>query len=279
MSYTQQRETIKSLMEKATIALANFIFSGLQQNLEPIRLARPAYTLLSTGCSIKGSFPWENLAQYFVNTQHRDGGWNDVEETLWSLGYLAFWGDKYKNKQVTGIDWLASVRLSCSAWGESDRDQPRIPITALASALVPAVVDTAALEWLAKQWEADCASPTQLTYKGAFFLLSQAHEKAPAMNDLVDRTITYLCEEQNEDGGFGPWKKHPVGSDPWTTGVVLWGLSKFPQRVSKDVIDRAVKWLQTNQLPNGLWPYHYLDDGSSMALIGLSSVLPVLIES
>jgi hypothetical protein len=202
-----------------------------------------------------------------------------VEGTAWCLAYLLAFRDRYEAEIANGVQWLRSVRLACGAWGRSNRDQPRIPITALASALVPAIVDTAALEWLAKQWEADLVDPTQLTYKGAFFLLSQAHAKAPTMDDLVDRTIVYLYKEQNEDGGFGPWKEHPIGSDPWTTGVVLWGLSKFPQRVSKDVIDRAVKWLQTNQLPNGLWPYHYLDDGSSMALIGLSSVLPVLSES
>jgi hypothetical protein len=266
------------VVRQAIAGLAHFADNGIVQELELLRLARAGCALTRAGCSTKAGF-LRQLGYYLVGSHPKDGGWADVEETLWCLGYLDAFGETYHEEIANAQEWLSAVQLPCGAWGKSNRDQPRIPITALASALVPSIVDTAALEWLAKQWEADFARPTQLTYKGAFFLLSQAHEKAPAMDDLVDRTITYLCKEQNEDGGFGPWRDHPVGSDPWSTGVVLWGLSKFPQRVSKDVIDRAVKWLQTNQLPNGLWPYHYLDDGSSMALIGLSSVLPVLIES
>ena len=84
--------------------------------------------------------------------------------------------------------------------------------------------------------------------------------------------------DQEDDGGFSPWKGHPVGSDPWSTGIALWGLSKFSEIVPKDTIKRAVSWLESTQLPNGLWPYHYLDDGASMALIGISSVLPLLQE-
>ena len=61
--------------------------------------------------------------------------------------------------------------------------------------------------------------------------------------------------------------------------MVLWGLSKFVQMIPKDVIERTVRWLQIQQLPNGLWPYHYLEDGTAMALIGLYSILPVMSES
>jgi len=92
----------------------------------------------------------------------------------------------------------------------------------------------------------------------------------------VNQTLTYLESEQSEDGGFGPWKDHPVGSDPWSTGVVLWGLSSLGERSPIHIIERAVTWLESTQLPNGLWPYHYLDDGSVMALIGLSKSLPLL---
>ena len=267
-----------SLVENAVNGLAYFLYSGLQQKLEPSRLARAGYALLASGCSVKGDFPGNNLASYLVETQQADGGWSDVEETLWCLGYLSAFGERYGKEIVNGQKWLASVRLPCGAWGESRRDQPRIPVTALASVFIPDVVKTTALKWLVNQWEADMDSPTQLTYKGAFFLLSQAHSQASTNNDLVNRTITYLKNEQEDDGGFSSWKGHPMGSDPWCTGVALWGLSKVGELIPGHTVERALSWLESRQLPNGLWPYHYLDDGAAMALIGISSVLPFFPE-
>jgi len=267
-----------SLVENAVNGLAYFLHSVLQQKLEPIRLARAGYALLASGCSVKGTFPGDNLTSYLIATQRKDGGWADVEETLWCLGYLATFGDRYRVQSASGKKWLTAVRLSCRAWGESERDQPRIPLTALVSVLVPEVVNASALKWLASQWETDLAGSTPLTYKGAFFLIAQAHSKASRDNDLVDRTIGYLNDEQEEDGGFGPWKGHPLGSDPWSTGATLWGLSKAGTLVPRHIVERAIGWLESSQLPNGLWPYHYLDDGAAMALIGISSVLPFLAE-
>jgi len=267
-----------SLIENAASGLAHFLYSGLQQRLEPIRLARAGYALLASGCSIKGTFPGDSLPSYLIAAQRKDGGWADVEETLWCLGYLAAFGERYENQSDSGKKWLASVRLPCGAWGKSERDQPRIPVTALAAALVPEVVNTSALKWLASQWEADLAGPTQLTYKGAFFLLAQVHRQASFNKELVNHTISYLNGEQAEDGGFEPWKGHPAGSDPWSTGAVLWGLSRVGEVIPRHTVERALSWLESRQLPNGLWPYHYLDDGAAMALIGVSSILPLLSE-
>jgi squalene cyclase len=263
---------------KAVFGLTHFLHDGLHEQVETTRTARVAYALICCGCSVKVSFFIKDVANYILSTQKSDGGWADVEETLWSLGYLAAFGEKYDTEITNGQDWLASVKLPCGAWGKSSRDQPRIPITALAATLAPETIGKAGLSWLAKQWEADLNTPTQLTYKGAFFLLAQAHSWAYYKDNLVDRTVAYLISEQEEDGGFSPWKGHPAGSDPWSTGVALWGLSKVRCLVSRRTIERALSWLQSKQLSNGLWPYHYLDDGTAMALIGVSSVLPILRE-
>ncbi len=274
--YLKSKFLLFGMIKEATIALAYFIRQAMQKSLEPIRIARAGYALLLGGCSIRGIFPGNEVASYLVATQRKDGGWADVEETLWCSGYLAAFSDRYKVQLDNGRNWLTSVRLPCGAWGESKRDQPRIPVTALASLLVPETINVSGLEWLASQWETDLASSTRLTYKGAFFLVAQAHIQAPHADDLVDRTLAYLCGEQEDDSGFSPWKGHPVGSDPWSTGVVLWGLSRFAARISTDTVERAVSWLESRQLPDGLWPYHYLDDGAAMALIGISNVLPTL---
>lgn len=267
-----------SLIESTCSGLACFLYSGLQRRLEPGRLARAGYALLAGGCSIRGNFPGDSIVSYLVAAQQWDGGWVDVEETLWCLGYLSAFGNRYEAGLASGRKWLDSVRLPCGAWGKTDRDQPRIPLTALASVLVPEVVNANALKWLANQWENDLASPTSLTYKGTFFLISQSHPQAPPATDLIDHTIAYLGREQEDDGGFGPWKGHPAGSDPWSTGTVLWGLSKAGALVPMHTVEQALAWLESKQLPNGLWPYHYLDDGAAMALIGISNTLPLLAE-
>jgi len=265
-------------IEKAVNGLAFFLKSGLQQKLEPIRLARAGYALAISGCSNKGTFLGDSLTSYLVATQQKDGGWSDVEETLWCLGYLASFEKKYGEARANGQKWLASVQLPCGACGKNSRDQPRIPITALVATLTPKIVGNAGLEWLEQQWEADLNNSTQLTYKGAFFLLAHAHSRAHYNDNLVNRTVAYLISEQEEDGGFGPWKGHPAGGDPWSTGVALWGLSRVRDSVSRRTIDQALSWLSSKQLDNGLWPYHYLDDGAAMALIGIASNLRFLVE-
>lgn len=259
--------------DQAVEGMSLAIRQALDNCLEAARPARASYALLASGCSPKATFPGQSLSLYLVASQHNDGGWTDVEETTWCLGYLAAHGERYKAHVEQGSAWLISQQLTCGAWGKSLRDRPRIPITGLMSVLVPNVVDCRTLEWVASEWEKDLSSPVQLTYKGAFFLLSQKHPLAPKSIALVSRTIEYLCNEQNEDGGFGPWKGHPIGSDPWSTGVVLWGLAEFAKEVPDQVFQRSISWLESKQLPNGLWPYHYLDEGTSLALIGLSAFM------
>ena len=268
----------RNTIEIAVTALSDFIFHGTTRSIEPIRLAKAGYVLLSVGCSVRGSFPGGQLSQHLILSQQTDGGWADVEETLWCLGYLAHFGSSYAKEISKGNKWLMSVKLPCGAWGRSNRDQPRIPVTALASIVVPEVVNTNSIEWITNCWEADLNGPTPLTYKGAFFLLSRDHGKLVTNDALIKRTITYLENEQSDDGGFGPWKGHPVGSDPWSTGIVLWGLSTIGKQAPRSTIERAISWLESKQLPNGFWPYHYLDNGTAMALIGISSVLPLFPE-
>ncbi len=93
---------------------------------------------------------------------------------------------------------------------------------------------------------------------------------------LIEDTYSFLAHEQNKDGGFGPWKDHPIGSDPWSTGIGLLGLLSYPELVKREVIEKAVNWLAKNQLPNGLWPYHYIEEGSAYAYWGLVEALKYL---
>jgi hypothetical protein len=213
-------------------------------------------------------FLLKKSAEYLCNAQLPDGGWSDPEETAWAVAALSQLSGEDSEAVCKAISWLTSARHPRGGWGRYPRDQVRIPTTALVITLVPPVATDADREWVKQAWEKDLDSPVRLSYKGGFYLLTANNENGDPIDPLVARTIAYLAEDQNEDGGFGPWRDHPIGSDPWSTGVVLWGLSKWIDFVSPAVIEKAFAWLEKTQLPSGYWPYHYLDEGTSYALIG-----------
>lgn len=264
-----------SAIYKAVRALSYFAYCGIREGLEPIRVARVGYALLSSGCSAQVSFFRNEISKYLLKHQLKDGGWTDIEETVWCLGYLSTFKERFGRELARGYKYIERAKLPCGAWGKSHRDRPRIPLTALTAILTPHLVNNTVLTWVEQQWERDLCSSTALTYKGAFYLLMSGSQRGSYNANLAERTVDYLQREQQADGGFGPWKGHPLGSDPWTSGTVLWGLSKYGKGANKELIRRTIKWLETDQLIDGLWPYHYLDDGTAMALIGLSSALVV----
>ena len=260
----------------AASAIARHMAAVLASGIEPGRLAAMGQSILTAGCSARSPLLGRTVSEAISKEQHQDGGWSDVEESLWCLGYLKSCPGVHRGPIEAGLTWVTSQRGPEGGLGKTSRDRARIPLTGLACALCPEVVGERDLDWLWRAWEADLNGPTQLTYKAGFFLLGCAHPLCHAAPGFVLKTINYLRDEQNGGGGFGPWKDHPCGSDPWSTGVVLWGLSCVPTLAPRDVLQRAVEWLEQDQLPNGLWPYHPIDEGSSLALIGLSKALPLL---
>lgn len=209
-----------------------------------------------------------------------DGGWSDVEESMWAIAVLDFlngWDRFATEYRKESILWLLSQKSPDGAWGRTSRDVGRIPVTGMLLTVLPELADHRALSWLSDEWEKDLASPVQLTYKGGFYLsaLSRCHLGKDDLL-LVEKTCDWLGQSQNEDGGFGPWRNHPIGSDPWSTGVCLIGLSAWPTVVKHDVLLHALDWLGRCQLPNGLWPCHYLEEGSAYCLWGAVEALKVL---
>ncbi|MFH1977451.1 MAG: prenyltransferase/squalene oxidase repeat-containing protein [Pseudomonadota bacterium] len=216
-------------------------------------------------------------ANSILGVQQNDGGWIDIEETMWCLAFLGRLGWATEKYFESGLTWLNSQRHHGGGWGRINRDKPRIPITGLLLHLLPELSDSKDVSWLKDEWGKDLKSDTRLTYKGGFFLLGLSASDVSA-NDcpLIEETFTYLYEEQNEDGGFGPWKNHPIGSDPWSTGIVLLGLLSYPEFLKRAVIEKTVNWLAETQLPNGLWPCHYIEEGSAYAYWGLVEALKYL---
>ena len=259
-----------------TLQLAHFIGSSLKEEKEVKRIALCTLSLIYAGAYPKGSL-FSMATKYIIGRQLNDGGWCDAEETMLSIKSLSLMNHGHDSLTEKGKTWLRSQQNPDGGWGRTNRDISRIPVTGLLLYLLPELSGTKAVSWLKDEWEQDLKSDTKLTYKGGFFLLGLSALGISANGcPLIEETYTYLFEEQNQDGGFGPWKDHPIGSDPWSTGIVLLGLVSYPDLTDRSVIERAVNWLAENQLPNGLWAYHYIEEGSAYAYWGLVEALKFL---
>ncbi len=255
---------VNHILSKSAKALLNFIDNAYFREIDLIRVARSIFALLISGCSISNT-RIQTAVYNLIKVQRPDGGWADPSETAWAVGAIESVKGSGESSLELAYHWLQRNRIYTGGWGHHNRDQARIPVTALIATLVPDVVKPEDITWISNEWQRDFEGPVRLSYKAGFFLLAVPEGYADA---LAEQTIEHLFKDQNEDGGFGPWRNHPIGSDPWSTGVVLWGLSRWIGMVDKAVIQKAMSWLEKTQLPSGYWPYHYLDDGTSFALIG-----------
>ena len=252
--------------------LMTFLDDAISRSLEPIRVARTATALLLAGNNKSGNL-FQRATDQLVQSQRPDRGWSDPEDTAWAVGCISLVRGQDNPAVQSAMRWLNNERKLGGGWGVHPRDQARIRSTALISALAPTVIKKEDINWLINEWQRDFNSPMRLSYKAGFYLLAMLQDQE---DELVKQTIEHLAQDQNDDGGFAPWRGHPIGSDPWSTGVVLWGLSRWVDQVDHAVLEKALNWLQETQLPSGCWPYHYLDDGTSLALIGSVAALKSL---
>ena len=252
--------------------LITFVDNAITRSLEPVRLARGATALLLAGNKESGNL-FRRVAEQLIQSQRPDGGWSDPEETAWAISCISLVRGREDPAMQAATNWLNNARLSTGGWGRHPRDQARIPITALIASLVPEAFKREDIDWLQNEWARDFRGPVRLSYKAGFYLLAMPKDQE---NELIGQTIAHLAQDQNSDGGFAPWRDHPMGSEAWSTGVVLWGLSRWRDKVDPAILERALDWLQKKQLPSGYWPYHYLDDGASLALIGAVEAMKAL---
>lgn len=249
-------------------SLVDCLFSYVHKKKNLCRTGRLAF--------ITGKKGNEIIIADLEQTQLSDGGWSDVEETIWCISAL----EKYESENLCtkrAKEWLIKQQHIDGGWGLSERDASRIPTTGLLLYLLPELANDKALNWISNEWRKDLAADVKLTYKGGFTLMALAKHRGRFQdNELVNNTFDYLKNEQNDDGGFGPWKNHPIGSDPWSTGITLVGLTSWPEYADKEVIERAVQWLCDTQLESGLWAYHFIDEGSAYAYWGLKEAAKYL---
>ena len=272
-----KNRTFEDVLIKATLFLLLALKSVLEKKLDVKRAARAGTVLIHAGASPKGAL-LGRLANYILENQQIDGGWCDVEETVWSLAYLKYLGG-FEHVFGRGMSWLHRQRHDKGCWGNSYRDVPRLPLTGLMLQLLPEIVDEQVIKWLEKAALEELSSLPVLTYKLSIpLIVLSRYEHMLSKINTTEKLLNRLLEEQNNDGGFGPWKDHPVGSEPWSTAFAVLSLGGHTMGRSQEALQRAVNWLAECQLPDGSWAYHYIDEGSSLACWALAEVLPVVVE-
>lgn len=255
---------------KAASSLKSMIIEMNSKNIELKRITKTAALLLVSGIS-KNSIP-QQVIERCLKEQKHDGGWVSVADTMWNVFFLKeLNAEKYSHNIDLGLDYLRTQRNEEGLWGRSCRDISRIPVTGILLYLLPELAEQENLYLLEQLWQAEKNS---LTYKAAYTLMAfKRNEYNPEDKDLIADTVQWLIENQKEDGGYSPWKKHPVDSDVYCTGVASIGLIQYPEIVEPQVLERTFKWLTKNQLNSGVWKFHEIEDGASWGLFALVEIL------
>lgn len=259
---------IETLIHRSIISLSQITRDFLNKKIELTRICRLAVLLKESGVN-PDTIIYRNIASTCIELQKDDGGWADVLETMWCISLLNIFSE-FSNPVKKAFIWLREQSNENGGWGKSIRDAGRIPVTGLILSFLPQLSSQKHLSWLENMWIQEWKSEPCLSYKAAFTLMSFSMNKySPDNHNFIPDTINWLSNQQNDDGGWGPWKEHPVGSDPWCTGICMIALLQYPDKITKKVLVNAMRWLRENQLPNGLWRYHYIEEGSSWALYSM----------
>jgi len=256
-------------IQKGLTALLLVLNQHLEKGIELERLVRLVVLLVKSGANKQNSVLKE-IAEQCKLKQKADGGWIGVEDSVWSVAFLKEFRE-YSQEYRCGLDWLKKQQLKSGGWGKTSRDIGRIPITGLLLYLLPELSNKDSLRWLENEWKKDFSLNPKLTYKGAFSLMAlRSTNYQFADSNLFDNTLDWLASQQNEDYGWGPCKGHPSGSTPFCTGVAITGLLQYPKRIDQNVITNGLKWIEKNQLEDGLWPDHYIEEGSIWSFYALT---------
>ena len=205
---------------RAVGSLKNMVLEMDQKGLELGRITKAASMLMMAGTS-QNTIP-ESIVQRCLRNQCPDGGWVGVVDTVWNVSFLKWKGaDDYKDAIGKGLAYIEENRERSGLWGRSHRDMSRIPVSGMLMYLLPEMGSPERLRLLEDLWFCERNS---LTYKAAYTLMAfRKHSYRPIRGDLLEQTVAWLAENQREDGGYAPWRKHPVPADVFCTGVAAYG--------------------------------------------------------
>ena len=255
--------------QKGLAALFLVLRQYLGKQIEIERMAKVAVLLMRSGVNQNNSF-FQEIAKRCLAEQKDDGGWIGVEDSVWCVAFLKEF-EEYSQAYKSGLDWLEDQKLKEGGWGKTKRDIARIPVTGILLYLLPELSNVDSLRWLERGWKREFGLNPKLSYKGAFTLMAFKRNDYQLLDShLLNDTLDWLISQQNEDYGWGYFQGQPVGSTPFCTGVAIRGLLEYPDRIDPKVIANGLEWTEKNQLEEGLWPDHYIEEGSAWAFYALT---------
>lgn len=252
--------------DRTTMSLHHMVREMYKKNIELARIIKCSVQLILSGVSpnsING-----DIVKSLVASQNEDGGFVANTDTIWNAKFLSYF-PKYNKAYEDAVSWLDRHRTG-RGFGRSSRDMGRIPVTGIAFFLHPSLCDNIDLLWLEKLW---LSEKNSLTYKAAYTLMAfNKNEYIPQNDRLIPECVQWLMQQQESDGGFAPWKGHPVGTNIYCTAVSVLGLLSYPYSRTDVIVKNAYEYIINNQLPTGLWPYHEIEDGAAWGLRAMVAI-------
>lgn len=251
---------------KAVASLNHMLQEMLHKNLELKRMTKVASLLLKSGFNLPSTF--SQLENKCLISQHSDGGWVSIVDTMWNMYFLTLLNSNEYSHQIDNAkNFIIMNQGKSNLWGRSIRDFERIPVSGLMLSLFPEFASLTRLNSLETLWKDELYS---LTYKASYTLMAfNKNNYIPIDIQLIPNTIQWLIANQRDDGSYAPWKKHPVISDVYCTSIALLGLLSYKSLVPSIVLQKAVNWLIETQLSSGIWSFHEIEDGASWGLYAL----------
>ena len=248
-------------------SLMGMLDQMLKKNLDLSRITKVASLLILSGVSYSSID--KAILNRCIAEQNADGGWISIPDTIWNTLYLKLSNDESALLPYEmGCNYLINNKNKNGLWGRGIRDVSRIPVTGIIMNFLPELVTQRELELLEELW---ISEKNSLTYKAGYTLIAfKATHYTPKTLNLIEETMEWLIENQRKDGGFAPWKDHPIESNVYCTSIACLGLIAYSCCVPKSTIEAATEWLVSNQLKSGIWKYHEIEDGASWGLLCLS---------
>jgi hypothetical protein len=240
------------------------------KNLDLKRIAKTASLLICSGLS-PNSIP-AGIIRRCLAEQRKDGGWVSIVDTMWNAYFLQLLAYQHYKPQIDKAKTFLLLQINeHGLWGRSKRDISRIPVTGILFYLFPDLADCDRLLLLEELWRLEKNS---LTYKAAYTLMAfKATDYTPGNKALIDDTVEWLRGNQRSNGGFAPWKDHPIDANVFCTALTVLGMIQYKESVPGEVFQKSYHWLLNTRLPNGIWPYHEIEDGASWGLYALTQLL------
>ena len=252
---------------RSTLSLIHMTEEMFRKKIELSRIIKTSALLILSGVS--QNCIDECIVKACINSQFDDGGFAGNTDTIWSVCLLQQY-KVYAQQVDSAIKWLKENSCEEGGFGRTKRDMPRIPVTGLALYLLPQIVQEKHLRWLEQTW---LQEKNSLTYKAAYTLMAFSKNRfIPENKTLIDCTNDWLAGQQEDNGGYAPWRNHPAGPNIYCTSIGTLGLLSYNSNRYSNQIIKAYDYMKNTQLPSGIWPYHEIEDGCSWGLYAMSKI-------